>query len=181
MGWDEPVAEEERFAGSLARYVEQTVELRPEDAAFALRWEEDLLGRLTRPGEYMVAETTEGRWELRRPRNSISRIDLVDPHTASVGASYRRRVLRPGTITTPSAAYRLRHRLAHPEWTLTDGSTGLLELRPADGTVVLDVSVLGVPSSGSDLGPLALLCCYVVLMNAGATAGSGGGPDTLPF
>lgn len=130
MEWDEPIAEGEQatgFAGSATQYAGQTLELRPEEGAFALRWQDDLLGRLTRPGEYMLAETTEGRWEIQRPRNSIIRIELVDPRTESIGASYKRRVLRPGTITTQSATYLLRHGLAHPEWRLAESSRRLLE------------------------------------------------------
>jgi hypothetical protein len=89
MEWDEPLGEaedEEGFAGSLVQYAGQTVQLWPEDGAFALRWEGDLLGRLSRPGEHMVAETPEGRWEIRRPRRSIARIELVD--AGSVFARY---------------------------------------------------------------------------------------------
>jgi hypothetical protein len=183
MEWDEPLEEaedEEGFAGALDQYAGQTVRLWREQDVFALRWEDDLLGRLSRPGEHMLAEAREGRWEIRRPRRSIAQIELVDG--GGVFGRYRRRAFRSAAITTQTSVYRLHHRTAHPEWTLTDGARGkLLELRPAQGVAVLDVKVLGVPGVGSDLGPLALLCSYVLLMNSASTAGSGSGPDALPF
>jgi hypothetical protein len=180
MGWEEPTAEI-AFAGTLSQYVGQTLELVAADQSFEVRWEDDRLGRLTRPEQAMVAETREGRWELRRPRRSIARIDMVDAHTAAAFARYKRRVLRPGTVTTNTASYRLHNRTAHPEWTLADSSgTKLVELRPSRGDAVLDVAVLAAPAEASDLGPLAMLAAYVQLMS-GPVGYGGGGPDALPF
>ena len=89
MEWREPfavAAYEIRYAGSLAQYVGQTLRLVHLNKAFDLRFEDDLLGRLTRPEHVMVAETREGRWELRHPRRSVAKNDAVDAVSGAVAA-----------------------------------------------------------------------------------------------
>jgi hypothetical protein len=175
MEGDEPI----RYAGSVAQYVGQPLRLTRVDDAFELRWDDDLLGRLTRPEQSMVAETREGRWELRHSRRSVSRIDAVDPISGAVLARYRRRLLGSGGSLSGRSpeSYRLRKRLGHGEWVLT-GPREILTLTSATDRVGVDLAVV---REAIDLGLLSLLCSYVVLLDRSTSTPGGVDPGSVPF
>ena len=161
-------------------YVGQTLQLVRADGAFELRLGEDVLGRLIRPGQVMVAETREGRWELRHPRRTVAKIDAVDAASGEGAASYRRRVLLPGaTIRGLSPlTYRLRKPLGRSQWRLSETSA-VLDLASASDRFGVDLTIVGQPSVFADLGLLALLCCYVVLLAASTATGAMTTPDVI--
>jgi hypothetical protein len=185
MEWSEQFTEAEdeiRYAGSLAQYVGQPLRLVRANDAFELRWEEDLLGRLTRPDRTMLAETRDGCWELRHRRSSVGRIEAVDPSIGAPAAVYKRSMLRPGSIITgrwPERC-RFRRKLSKPEWTLRDSGGPLLALKQSADVETFELTILREPRGPADLGLLALLCCYVALLDGesrrvAASWPSGGG------
>jgi hypothetical protein len=180
MDWDEPVDEAEEdvgFAGSLRQYVGQTLELTSDNDSYRLRYGSGVLGVLTRPGDNIVAETREGRWELRHPRRSVARIAAVDAVTGADVARYRRRLLRPGASITGGGPTRFTLRKTRREgWVVTQSDNEILRMRAPADDVEVELTVLREPDLPSDLAPVTLLCCYVALL-ALATYIPGPPPD----
>jgi hypothetical protein len=147
------------FAGTVGQYVGQRLLLWQNGAEYDLRFEEDLVGRLTRPGEAYLAETRDGSWELWHKKRTAPKIRVTDASSGSEAANYKRRAFRSGgkVVTAQGTEYHLR-----PQH-LTD-SSGREVL-----TMVYDDEVSGrmamTPVGDSDeLALLAMLCCYVSLL-----------------
>src|SRR3954447_6608696 len=178
MEWDEPLEEadeEAGFAGPLGRYSGSVLSLTLGDVAYELRYEDDLLGVLTRPGQYMVGETSAGRWELRHPRRSIFKIDAVDIDGGVVAARYRRRLLsrrrRIATLSPrpyPMRASALELRVEQPM------GEELLKVGPGDRSGDLAVEIFQEPEVTSDLDVLAVLSSYVKLVGDTSVSNYGG-------
>jgi hypothetical protein len=174
--WDS----EPQYAGSLAQYAGQELTFGLADGSYDLRFGDDLVGRLVRPSQAMTAETREGRWELRHPRRSVARIDAVEPTSGMVVLHFRRRLILPGgSITGQSAGERYRFRHQGSRWVLT-GSDPLLELGRGRTGYEHTLKVEQAPILPADLGLIALLCCYVMLLEKESSAISGGGTGTGP-
>jgi hypothetical protein len=179
MAWDEELVEpeeEDRYAGPLGRFAGRTAHLSLADDSYELRYEDDLLGRLTRPERFMVAETLGARWELRHPRPSVNRIDAVELVSGAIAARYRRKLISGrASITTMSPhPYRLRRK--GREWQLTQPpGDELLSVGPGRHSGEHALAVVREPDVSSDFGVLALLCCYVVLLGETPVPGAGSG------
>jgi hypothetical protein len=168
----------EGYDGSLAQYVGQPLELTRVGDSFELRWEDDLLGRLTRPDRFLVAETRDGRWELRHGRRSMARIDAVESETTV--ARYKQHLFRPGASVTgrSSLTYRLRQGVARQGWVLSGSDGEILGMKAPAGDVEVELTIHRDPADPSDLTPVAMLCTYVALLSLATyvPTPSGGGP-----
>jgi hypothetical protein len=160
------------FAGSVGQYVGRKLLLWQNDGEYDLRFEDDLVGRLTRPSEAYLAETRDGSWELWHKRRTDPRIRVTDASTGTEVANYKKRAFRSGgKIVTPEQTYHLR-----PQHLIDSSGTELL-------TMVYDDEVSGrmamTPVGDSDeLGLLAMLCCYISLLeNVPVPMSSTGEPE----
>jgi hypothetical protein len=146
------------FGGSVGQYMGQKLLLWQDAGEFDLRFEDDLVGRLTRPGEAYLAETRDGSWELWHKRRTDPKIRVTDASTGAEVANYKKRAFRNGgKIVMADQTYHLR-----PQH-LTDSSGREVF------TMVYDDEVSGrmamTPVGESDhLGLLAMLCCYISLL-----------------
>jgi hypothetical protein len=178
MEWDEPVVEDEQddgLAGPLGRYAGGTLYLDLRDEAYELRYEDDLVALLTRPGRYMVAATSAGAWELRHSRRSIFKIQAVDTDSGAVAARYRRGLFtgRRSIRTTSSSTYSVRStsvRLQVSEgenrelFTVGPGRSGTF-IGPGNIRLgELAVKIAQEPAVPSDLDVLVVLSCYLALL-----------------
>lgn len=170
---------EPSYGGPLNELAGQTVSLIRVDDAYELLWETHLLARLARPDEAIVAETREGRWELRHRSRLVARIDAVDPVSRSVSLTFTRRWLGSGGSIRDAGGrrYRLDRRQRSGDWWLSGaGRAPLLVLR-AHGPDRIDIGVQTEAALPAELGLLALLSGYVIALgqmasNLGPRAGT---------
>ena len=159
------------FAGSVGQYVGQRLLLWQEGAEFDLRFEEDVVGRLTRPGEAYLAETRDGSWELWHKRRTDPKIRVTDASTGAEVAKYKKRPFRNGgKIVTADQTYHLR-----PQH-LTDSSGREVFTMVYDDEVSGRMALTPVGES-DDLAMLAMLCSYISLLeNVPVADTTGPGP-----
>jgi hypothetical protein len=154
------------YGGPLSDLPGQTVSLVRTSGAYELLWETHLIGRLMRLNEAVVAETRDGRWELRQRSRLVARIQAVDPESQAVALTFSRRWLGSGGSIrgAEGTSYRLdRTRLAGDWWLSGSGNARLLMLR-SPGPARIDIGVQAQAALPAELGLMALLSSYVILL-----------------
>ncbi len=170
---------EPSYGGPLTEVAGQTVSLIRVDDTYELLWETHLLGSLARPDEAIVAETRDGRWELRHRSRLVARIDAVDAVSREVALTFTRRWFGSGGSIRDAAgrSYRLDRRQRSGDWWLSGaGRASLLVLR-APGPDRIDIGVQTGVELPAELGLMALLSGYVIALghmasNLGPKAGT---------
>jgi hypothetical protein len=159
------------FAGSVGQYVGHRLLLWQEGSGFELRSQDDLVGRLTRPGEAYLAETRDGSWELWHKNRTAPKIRVTDATSGAEAANYKRRAFRSGgpIVTAAGNKYTLRpQHLTDPSGnevlTLVydDEESGLLALTPV--------------GQSEELAMLVMLCSYISLLENVPVPDTAGGP-----
>ena len=160
------------FAGSVGQYTGQKLLLWQDGSEFDLRFEDDLVGRLSRPSEAYLAETRDGSWNLWHKKRTDRTIRVTDASTDVEVAEYKKRAFRDGgTIVAGGETYHLR-----PQH-LTDAAGKELLTMVYDDEVSGRMAMTPVAESG-DLGLLAMLCCYISLLeNVPVPMSSEGEPE----
>jgi len=154
------------YGGPLSELPGQTVSLVRVQAAYELFWETHLLGRLVRPGGKLMAETRDGRWELRHRSRLLARIQALDAEAHDVALTFTRRWFGSGGSIRDAAAtsYGLdRTRFSGDWWLSGPGNDRLMILR-SPGLQRVDIGVQAGGELPPELGLLALLSSYVILL-----------------